>query len=210
MAVRINDISGNVDKVYLATHVNQCHNTTDKEVFELVEETGEVITMGKVIGEPVGQTVSQRDIDVADACIEAAQPIKRIEIKMTWLGTLNALLALYTSGDREYAITKLRKMATAADLQVEMVEKEQKAAQQSPLLDVVDHLHKAAEIANGLVADYEGYESYTTDEDGDETETIVWEKAQVMIDKLQHVGGFNEDADELEDAQREIDEETQS
>lgn len=115
MAVRINDISGNVDKVYLATHANQCQTTTDKEVFKLVEETGEVITMGKVIGEPVGQTVSQRDIDVADACIEAAQPIKRIEMTMTWLGTLNALLALYTSGDREYAIEQLRKMAQIAD-----------------------------------------------------------------------------------------------
>ena len=37
MAVRINDISVNVEPTYLATHVNQCHNTTDKEVFKLVE-----------------------------------------------------------------------------------------------------------------------------------------------------------------------------
>ena len=89
----------------------------------------------------------------------------------------------------------------------------QQEYRRSQLLDAVDHLNKAAEIANSLVPDYEEYESYTTDYDPQGvylTETIVWEKAQVMIDKLQHVGGFNEDADELEDAQREIDEETQS
>lgn len=77
--------------------------------------------------------------------------------------------------------------------------------QQSPLLDVVDHLNKAAEIANGLTSEYQGYESYTTDDDGDETDTQVWEIAQEMIDKLQHVGGEDETAGELEEIQQRID-----
>ena len=53
MAVRIHDIGGNVDRVYLATTIDQCQSDTDKQVFKLVTKTGEVITMGKVIGEPV-------------------------------------------------------------------------------------------------------------------------------------------------------------
>ena len=58
MAVRINDISGNVDNVYCATHIDQCQGETDRQVFKLVEETGEVITRGKVIGEPAGNDVT--------------------------------------------------------------------------------------------------------------------------------------------------------
>lgn len=221
MAVRINDISGNVDITYLATTINQCQNDTDKQVFKLVEETGEVITMGKVIGEPVKQTAedaawlisegrdqnpahrtppSQRDIDVADACIEAAKPVETISIKMTWLGTLNALLALYTDGDRQYAITELRRMATCADAYADEHIKSKEP--QSELLDIVDHLNKAAELASSLESTYAAMEPFL-DEDLDD-EPPVWVAAQDMIDKLQPIIQLDDTAGELEEAQQSI------
>lgn len=41
--------------------------------------------------------------------------METIDIKMTWADTLNALLAIYESGNRKYAREQLQRMARAAD-----------------------------------------------------------------------------------------------
>jgi len=54
MKVRINDISNIKNPiVYIAENVGQCKGQTDMFVFEAVEQTGTIVTVGKVIGEPV-------------------------------------------------------------------------------------------------------------------------------------------------------------
>ena len=137
--------------------------------------------MGKVIGEPVKCETT-------------------IDIKMTWLGTLNALLALYTDGDRQYAITELRRMATCADAYADEHIKSKEP--QSELLDIVDHLNKAAELASSLESTYAEMEPFL-DEDLDD-EPPVWVAAQDMIDKLQPIIQLDDTAGELEEAQQSI------
>ena len=211
MAVRINDISGNVDVCYTALSIDDCKGDTDREVFKLVEETGDVITMGKVIGY------------VPNAATLAADLARQ---EQTQKRTVTLTMDVPTTGDENPVdddMWESRIDATVsvgswipADFQpgTQIVRptssRSNRTPEQSELLDIVHALNKVAEIANGLVSTYQDYESYTSDADGDETDTVVWEKAQAMIDLLQNIGGFNENADELEDAQREIDEETQS
>lgn len=51
ITVRISDL--NTSTVYYVTSVEDCRDGIDAMVYELVAELGEVITMGKVIGEPI-------------------------------------------------------------------------------------------------------------------------------------------------------------
>lgn len=53
MKVRIHDLSGRTPKVYIATCVADCKDKTDLSAYKSCVEFGEVITMGKVIAEPV-------------------------------------------------------------------------------------------------------------------------------------------------------------
>lgn len=183
MAVRIHDTSGNVDKAYLATHVNQCQGDTDREVFRLVEETGEVITMGKVIGEPAGNAqppssqflahqrvgvTQQNDFSVELAYIDEEPPLK---------------------GEGEIVITRIPPS-------------QRRHGRTAELLDLVNHLHRTAELASSLESRYAAMEP-SLDEDLDD-EPPVWTAAQDMIDKLQPLLQLDETAGELEEAEQSI------
>lgn len=54
MKVRIHDIS-NIEKpvIYIAENENDCRNKTEKSAYESCILIGDVVTMGKIIAEPV-------------------------------------------------------------------------------------------------------------------------------------------------------------
>ena len=57
MKVIIHDVSKN--GYYLASRLADCRDETDKQVYKLVNETFDVITMGCIIGEPL--TIGSQD-----------------------------------------------------------------------------------------------------------------------------------------------------
>ena len=66
------------------------------------------------------------------------------------------------------------------------------------VLEVVNLLHKMAEVADSLRPCFEECESYTG-EDGDE-DTPRWEAAQTMLEHIDTVSAFDELAGEFEEA----------
>jgi methylmalonyl-CoA mutase cobalamin-binding subunit len=55
MKVKIHDLSNGDPKVYIAEKVSDCHDNIDKIVYNTVCDTGDVITLGQVIGEPISE-----------------------------------------------------------------------------------------------------------------------------------------------------------
>lgn len=53
-SVKIHDLSKDEDNIsYIAKNESDCRDFVDLDVFKLVREHGNIITMGCVIGEPV-------------------------------------------------------------------------------------------------------------------------------------------------------------
>jgi hypothetical protein len=64
MKVKIHDL--NDGSIYVAKSVEDCKDSTDKSVYQEVVSSGEVITMGKVIGEPANEISELEEILIND------------------------------------------------------------------------------------------------------------------------------------------------
>jgi hypothetical protein len=202
MAVRINDISGDTDICYTATSLDQCKGDTDREVFKLVVATGDVITMGKVIGYVANEATVKADAKTQCSHCDATGEIK-----------INHSTGIVGGSKVKTHDVELCKPCDGSGMisqrDIDVADACIAAAEpQSDLLDLVDHLNKAGEIAASLETTCEGYEGYTGDDDDEDTD--LWTTAQEMIEKLQEIYQTTMMAGDLEDLQQKIDAETQS